>query len=49
MQLHCRCQQNLSEHARPWVDLTVEEVKAFVGMFIFAVNSIIVHHILLID
>ena len=49
MQIHCRRQQNLSEHARPWVDVTKEEMKALVGVFIFVVISIIDHHILLVD
>ena len=29
-----KCRQNVSEHARPWSDVTLEEMKAFVGMLI---------------
>ena len=48
MQLHCRCQPNLSEHAKPWVDVTVDEVKAFVYRNAYFCSELN-HHILLVD
>ena len=29
-----RCRQNLSQHSRPWTPITIEGIKAFIGMII---------------